>query len=174
MHETEQIISKTQRKQEMHELQELGAELVALPKEKLRQIELPENLRDAIADAQRITAHGGRKRQLQYIGKLMRSVDAEPILQKMKQWQGHHAAETARMHQLEHWRERLLNDAMALSEFITLHPGADVQHLRTLIRNAQKEAVNNKPPKSSRELFKAIRDILHDTLAAESSVPRAE
>ncbi|HEY8086108.1 MAG TPA: ribosome biogenesis factor YjgA [Methylophilaceae bacterium] len=170
MQETEQIISKTQRKQEMHELQDLGEELVALPKDKLRQIELPENLRDAILEAQRITAHGGRKRQLQYIGKLMRTVDAEPILQKMKQWQGQHAAETARMHQLENWRNRLINDAAALSEFVTLHQGADVQHLRTLIRNAQKEASTNKPPKSSRELFKAIRDII----ASSAAKPAAE
>lgn len=163
MSETEQIISKTQRKQEMHELQELGEELVALPKDKLRQIELPENLRDAIIEAQRITAHGGRKRQLQYIGKLMRGVDAEPILQKMKQWQGQHAAETARMHQLENWRERLIKDPQALSEFVTLYQGADVQHLRTLIRNAQKEALKNSPPKSSRELFKAVRDTIQAT-----------
>ncbi len=170
MQETEQIISKTQRKQEMHELQELGEELVALPKERLRQIELPENLRDAIIEAQRITAHGGRKRQLQYIGKLMRGVDAEPILQKMKQWQGQHAAETARMHQLENWRNRLITDAGALSEFIQLHQQADVQQLRTLIRNAQKEAANNKPPKSSRELFKAVRDII----AAGASKPAVE
>jgi ribosome-associated protein len=169
MQETEQIISKTQRKQEMHELQALGEELVALPKEKLRQIDLPENLRDAIMDAQRITAHGGRKRQLQYIGKLMRSVDAEPIQQKMRQWQGHHAAETARMHQLENWRDRLINDTEALSEFLTLYQSADVQHLRTLIRNAQKEALNNKPPKSSRELFKALRD----TMQAGASQPTA-
>lgn len=165
MPETEQIISKTQRKQEMHELQALGEELVALPKDKLRQIDLPENLRDAIKDAQRITAHGGRKRQLQYIGKLMRNVEAEPIKKKMQTWQGHHAAETARIHQLENWRTRLIKDTDALSEFIALYPGADIQHLRALIRNAQKEALNNKPPKSSRELFKTLRDLIDATLS---------
>jgi ribosome-associated protein len=170
MQETEQIISKTQRKQQMHELQALGEQLVALPKDRLRQIDLPENLRDAIMAAQRITAHGGRKRQLQYIGKLMRSVDAEPIRQRMMQWQGHHAAETARMHQLENWRKRLIEDAGALSEFLGLHPGADGQHLRALIRNAQKEALNDKPPKSSRELFKTLRDITD----AAASQPTAE
>lgn len=169
MQDTEQIISKTQRKQEMHELQTLGEQLVELPKDKLRQIGLPENLLDAILDAQRITAHGGRKRQLQYIGKLMRNVDAEPIRKKLQQWQGHHAVETARMHQLENWRTRLINDASALAELIALHPDADVQHLRTLIRNAQKEALNNKPPKSSRELFKALREMM-STPQVETSI----
>ena len=168
MQETEQIISKTKLKQEMHALQDLGEALVALPKEKLRQIELPENLRDAILAAQRVTAHGGRKRQLQYIGKLMRSVDAAPIQHKMDTWNGHHAAETARMHRLENWRNRLINDAAALAEFIALQPNADIQHLRTLIRNAQKEAANNKPPKSSRELFKALRDVVGAAPTIES------
>jgi ribosome-associated protein len=160
MQDTEQIISKTQRKQEMHELQALGEQLMELPKHKLSQIELPENLHEAILEAQRITAHGGRKRQLQYIGKLMRNVDAEPIRKKLQQWQGHHAVETALMHQLENWRTRLINDATALPELIATHPDADVQHLRTLIRNAQKEALNNKAPKSSRELFKVLREMM--------------
>ncbi|MCE9633591.1 MAG: DUF615 domain-containing protein [Methylophilales bacterium] len=157
--EFEAEISKTQQKQLMHNLQVLGEALVALPVAKLKQIELPDNLREAIMDAQRITAHGGRRRQLQYVGKLMRNVDPEPIQLKLDQWNGNHNAETARLHRLENWRQRLIDDDAALSEFLALHANTDVQHLRNLIRNARKEASLNKPPKSSRELFKVLREM---------------
>lgn len=164
MQETDdqQEISKTRRKQLMHDLQELGEALVELPKDKLQQLDLPENLRDAIMEARRITAHGGRRRQLQYVGKLMRNVDPEPIQVKLDQWNGNHAEETARMHRLESWRKRLIEDDAALGDFLTRNPAFDVQHLRTLIRNARKEAQQNKPPKSSRELFRLIRDTLSE------------
>ncbi len=157
-HEHQEELSKTQRKQLMHNLQELGEVLVELPKEKIKQLDLPENLLDAVLEAKRITAHGGRRRQLQFIGKLMRTIDPEPIQTKIDQWNGNHAEETARMHRLENWRQRLLDDDDALSEFLTQHPGFDVQQLRTLIRNARKEAQQQKPPKSSRELFRTLRE----------------
>jgi ribosome-associated protein len=153
-------LSKSRRKQIMHDLQELGEALVELPKDKLQQLDLPENLRDAVLEARRITAHGGRRRQLQYIGKLMRTVDAEPIQAKLDQWNGNHAESTALMHRLENWRQRLIEDDAALAEFLAQHPAIDVQHLRTLIRNARKEAQLNRPPKSSRELFRLLRDAL--------------
>jgi ribosome-associated protein len=158
--EIEEEISKTQVKQIMQNLQELGEALVALPVSKLKQIELPDNLRDAILDAQRITAHGGRRRQLQYVGKLMRNVDPAPIQLKLDQWNGNHNAETARLHRLENWRQRLIDDDAALPEFLALHANSDIQHIRNLIRNARKEASLNKPPKSSRELFKVLREMV--------------
>jgi len=153
-------ISKTKIKQQMQELQDLGETLVELPIDKLRQIDMPERLLDAVLEARKITAHGGRRRQLQYIGKLMRTVDPAPIQEKIDQWNGNHAAETARMHQLENWRKRLIESDEALSEFLQQHASADVQHIRNLIRNARKEAAANKPPKSSRELFKVLRDLV--------------
>lgn len=153
-------ISKTRIKQQMQELQDLGETLVELPVDKLRQIEMPEALLDAVLAARKITAHGGRRRQLQYIGKLMRNVDPTPIQAKIDQWNGNHAAETARMHQLENWRKRLIEDDSALSEFLQQYTTEDVQHLRNLIRNARKEAAANKPPKSNRELFKVIRELV--------------
>lgn len=153
-------ISKTKIKQQMQELQDLGETLVELPIDKLRQIDMPERLLDAVLEARKITAHGGRRRQLQYIGKLMRTVDPTPIQEKIDQWNGNHAAETARMHQLENWRKRLIESDEALSEFLQQHASADVQHIRNLIRNARKEAAANKPPKSSRELFKVLRDLV--------------
>lgn len=161
MNETPQEeISKTRLKQQMDELQKLGETLVELPIDKLRQIEMPESLLDAVLEARKITAHGGRRRQLQYIGKLMRQVDPAPIQEKLVQWNGNHAAETARLHQLENWRKRLIEDDRALAQFLDAHQAADIQHLRTLIRNARKEAAENKPPKSSRELFKVLREIV--------------
>lgn len=153
-------ISKTRLKQMMEDLQDLGEVLVDLPKDKLNQLDLPENLKDAVLEARRITAHGGRRRQLQYIGKLMRGVDPAPIQEKLAQWNGTHAEETARLHRLENWRKRLIEDDTALAEFLAQHPSDDVQHMRNLIRNARKEAEQNKPPKSSRELFKLLRDRL--------------
>jgi ribosome-associated protein len=159
----EQELSKTRRKQIMEDLQDIGEALVELPKDRLKQLDLPESLMDAVLEARRITAHGGRRRQLQYIGKLMRSVDAEPIQAKLDEWNGSHAQETALLHRLENWRQRLIDDDAALSELLERHTEFDVQHLRTLIRNARKEAQQNKPPKSSRELFRLLRDTLQSS-----------
>jgi ribosome-associated protein len=156
-------LSKTKLKQQMHDLQEIGEVLVELPKDKLKQLDLPEMLLEAVMEARRITAHGGRRRQLQYIGKLMRSVDAEPIRAKLDEWNGNHAAETAVLHRLENWRTRLIEDDAALSDLLAQYPGFDVQHLRTLIRNSRKEHQLGKPPKSSRELFRLLREGLADT-----------
>ncbi|HEY3326982.1 MAG TPA: ribosome biogenesis factor YjgA [Novimethylophilus sp.] len=154
----EQELSKTQIKQRMHDLQEIGEVLVELPKEKLKQLSLPETLHDAVLEARRITAHGGRRRQLQYIGKLMRGVDDAPIRAKLDEWNGNHAEETALLHRLENWRTRLIEDDAALSEFLAQYPDFEVQQLRVLIRNSRKEQQLGKPPKSSRELFRMLRE----------------
>jgi ribosome-associated protein len=152
-------LSKTQRKAAMDDLQDIGVKLIDLPKDKLIKLNLPERLLDAVQEAKRITANGAKKRQKQYIGSLMREVDAAPIIDQLQRWEGKHTAEAAHFHQLERWRDRLLNEESALSEFIQLHPSVDSQQLRTLIRNSQREAAANKPPKSSRELFRLLREI---------------
>ncbi|HEY9147482.1 MAG TPA: ribosome biogenesis factor YjgA, partial [Gammaproteobacteria bacterium] len=107
-HDDEEIIfvSKSQLKRESHALQELGEALVELPASKLAQIPMPEELADAVALARKITARGGRKRQLQYIGKVMRQIDPEPIERAMEGLKADSARETARLHKLEQWRER--------------------------------------------------------------------
>ena len=155
-----QELSKTQRKQAVLELQELGEALVELPRDKLARLDLPETLLDAVLAAKKITAHGALSRQKQYIGRLMRGIDADPIRSQLDIWNSGHQQETAAMHHLEDWRRRLIEDDTALVEFLNLHPVEDLQHLRTLIRNARKEAVANKPPKSSRELFRLLREML--------------
>ena len=151
--------SKSQLKREMTALQDLGAELVALSKERLAKIERPERLRDALLEAQRITKHEARRRQMQYIGKIMRDVDAEPLRAAMDEINGVSEAANIRQHQLERLRTRLMEDESAFSELARDYPGADVQHLRQLRRNALKEAQLGKPPRSYRELFRELREL---------------
>ena len=154
-------ISKTKRKRAMDALQDLGGELVELSNDQLKQLDLPDALLIAVKDAKKLTnARGAQKRQLQYIGRLMRDVDPEPIQAKMDEWKGVSKEATIKLHLLERWRERLLENESALGEFLSNHPDVDVQRLRTLIRNAHKERDANKPPKSSRALFKLLREII--------------
>lgn len=143
----------------MDELQALGVTLVGLPKEKLAKLALPEPLLEAIQEAKRINSNGAIRRQMQYIGKLMREIDTAPIVDQLQRWDGKHSAENAYFHQLERWRSRLIEDDDALSVWMTHYPNADSQQMRTLIRNARREAEAGKPPKSSRDLFKLLREI---------------
>jgi len=152
--------SKTKRKQEMHALQDIGEQLVGLNKDRLAQINLPETLLDAVIEAKRLTGHEARRRQMQYLGKLMRSVDEEPIRAKLDEWNNVTRVQGAKFNLLERWRERLLTDEKALSELVVEYARADIQQIRTLIRNAQKEAAAGKPPKSSRALFKLLREMI--------------
>lgn len=151
--------SKTKLKAEADAQQALGVRLTELPKDKLIKLNLPEELFEAVLESKKITANGAIRRHRQYLGRLMREIDTAPITEQLARWDGKHTAENAYFHGLERWRERLINDNNALSEFIALFPATDSQQLRTLIRNAQKELSSNKPPKSSRELFKLLREI---------------
>ncbi len=156
--EHDEDVSKTRRKREMHELQALGAALVELPDAQLDALGLPDSLADAVREAKRIRAHEGRRRQVQYIGKLMRSIDAEPIRAQLAAIDGGSREAAARHRLLERWRERLLEDDAALTEFAEAHPGADLQELRAQIRNARREQKENRPPRAFRELFRLIRE----------------
>ncbi len=151
--------SKTKQKEAMHALRDLGAELVELPVSQLKRIDLPEELLAAVRDCQKITAHGARRRQLQYIGKLMRSVDEEPIRAGLALLRGESAAEVARIHRLERFRTRLLEDENTLTEIGNQWPGVDLQYLRQLRRNALKEQEQNKPPKSYRAIFQFLKEL---------------
>ena len=142
----------------MTELQDLGAELAKLSRERLEKMDLPERLFQELLEAQRLTHHGAIRRQMQFIGKLMRDVDAEPIIARLAAINGESAAAKAEFHAVERWRQRLLENDAALTEWLALHPHYDAQQLRQLIRNAHKEALDGKPPKSSRLLFKLLRD----------------
>ncbi|MFO1319672.1 MAG: ribosome biogenesis factor YjgA [Burkholderiales bacterium] len=161
--------SKSQRKRDSQALQDLGEALVALSPDRLARLELPDVLRSAVLEAQRIHKFGGLRRQKQYIGKLMRDLDAAPIQAQLDALEGHSRAQTAYLHRLERWRDRLLEDDQAMAELLSQHPEADAQHLRTLVRNAKREATESKPPRSFRELFRVLRQILPEPAATPPS-----
>lgn len=153
--------SKSQLKREMTALQDVGEGLVGLTASQLAQFDLPESLHDAIVAARNITQRGARKRQLQYIGKLMREVDAEPILQALEVIKnpGREAAE--RLHKVEHWRDRLLTQGdNALQELLVKYPSADRPHLRQLIRKAEAERAAEQAPRAARLLFEYLRELM--------------
>lgn len=152
--------SKTQRKQVMADLQALGERMVELNEGQIATIEMPDFLREAVLEARAIKSHEGRRRQMQYIGKLMRDVDPAPIREKISQWDGQSASNVAHEHAIVRWRERLLSEENAITEFARAYPGADIQQLRALVRNANAERTAGKPPKSFRELFKRVREIM--------------
>ena len=160
--------SKTRLKQAAHDLQALGARLVDLPKERLHGLGLPEALYEAVRECQSITRHEARRRQLQYIGRLMRDVNPENIEAQFSIWDGTSAAEVALQHSIERWRERLIADDSALTELADAHPGCDTQQLRTLMRNARREFAQKKPPRSHRELFRALRALIAPPIPADA------
>ncbi len=154
--------SKSQLKREMTELQKLGEELVAQPRDRVKRVPMPEDVRDVILECQLIKDHEGRRRQMQFVGKKMRTLDAEEIAviqRTIDSWKGLSKADTAAMHALERRREKLLTDDKALTVLLAEHPELDVQHLRTLIRNARREQAENKPPKAYREIFQILKQL---------------
>ncbi|MBI5908393.1 MAG: DUF615 domain-containing protein [Betaproteobacteria bacterium] len=157
--EADELTSKTRKKKDMLALQDLGVQLVGLNEQQLESMQLPESLLDAVLEARRITKHEAKRRQMQYIGRLMRDIDAAPIRERLEEWLGQGREHTAQLHALERWRDELLGGDPALARFLQEYPGADSQKLRTLIRNARREQSADLPPKSYRELFRVLREM---------------
>lgn len=157
--------SKSQVKRDMLALQELGEQLIALPSHTIRQSDLPDALREAVLEAQRITAHGARKRQTLYVGKLMRTADADAVRAFLAAARQDDRASVARMHALERWRDTLLADDDAQTAFLAKFPGTDAQQLRQLVRGARAEIGTDKPPRLTRQLFQFVKAAIaaHDT-----------
>lgn len=154
--------SKSELKRQMTALQKLGEELVAEPRDRLKRVPMPENVRDAILECQTIKDHEGRRRQMQYVGKVMRSLEEDEVAAIRKvldSWKGASKAETAALHAIERQREKLLADDKVLTALLQDHPQLDAQQLRTLIRNARKEQAENKPPKAYREIFQILKQL---------------
>jgi ribosome-associated protein len=167
--------SKSQRKREMIALQELGEELVRLSAEQLARVPLPGELREALLAGQGMHARGARYRQMQYIGRLMRGADPAPIREALDALRNKHSRATALLHRLETWRDALIaGDHGALEEVFAAFPAADLQHLRQLIRNAQRELAAGKPLKSSRELFRYLRELQEEDKSPEASGSRTD
>ncbi len=158
--ESSGTLSKTQRKKQMHEMQVLGEQLVKLKHDQLAQMGLPDTLLDAVLEAQRVKTREARRRQLQYVGRLMRDVDAAPIRERLAILGGRSRQHSAWLHLLERWRERLLTDEDSFRAFAEEHPVENLQRLRALCRTARKEREEGRPPRNYRALFDALRAII--------------
>jgi ribosome-associated protein len=155
--------SKSRRKRDMLGLQQLGEELLAFPDGALRQMRLPQPLLEALETARRITARGGRRRQLQFIGKLMRELDTAPIQAAIAAQREQAATHTRAFHRLEELRERLIGEGeSSLAAVREQFPGADRQRLRRLARQARAERDSGQPPRAARALFRYLRELQDD------------
>jgi len=153
--------SKSQRKRECHELVALGRELVELSTEQLAVLPLPERLYEEVELTRSITKRGARKRQLKFLGGLLRDVDVDPILEGLDRLRSRSVHATREHHQLEQWRDRLLLEGDgALAELIESYPDTDRQQLRQLIRNAEREVSQGKPPRSSRLIYQYLKKLI--------------
>jgi ribosome-associated protein len=152
--------SKTQLKQQMHELQELGQALSELPADRLCGLGLPEPLLDAITEFKRTRSHEGRRRQLQYVGKLMRGVDPEPLRAAVDAFALGSAVDALRLHEAERWRVELVRDDDAITRWAQAFPQSDVQRLRSLVRAARRDeasAAGQRHGRGWRELFQFVK-----------------
>ncbi|MFA9216790.1 MAG: ribosome biogenesis factor YjgA [Sphingomonadaceae bacterium] len=154
--------SKSEMKRQSDALQKMGETLVEAPRDRVKRVPMPEEVLEAILACQQITNHEGRRRQMQFVGKRMRTLDENEIAEIQRAidgWKGASKADTNAMHALERRRDKLLTDDKALTVLLEENPELDVQHLRTLIRNARKEQAENKPPKAYREIFQILKQI---------------
>ena len=153
--------SKSARKRDALALQKLGEELIAAPDELLARLELPERLQDAIREARRITSRGAMVRQRQFIGKLMRGIDAEPVRALLASRHDVDRTEAARFRRVEQWRDRLLAEGdSALEALLAAHPQAARAALASLLARVRDEQARGRPPAAARELFRALRELL--------------
>jgi ribosome-associated protein len=160
--EEDDFISKTRRKKHMIELQKVGADLVRLSPEQLARIEMPEELREAVLQCQRFTKHEAVRRQMQYIGRIMRDLDSGPIMDQLAALHAPSHQQTALFHLAEKWRDELLSDGDAATRFVKEFPEADPHRLRALCEKAHAERDAEKPPKHYRELFHVLNAIIQD------------
>jgi ribosome-associated protein len=153
--------SKSARKRHSDDLQALGEALIDLPDAELDALPLPDTLREAVLLARRITKHGGQYRQRQYIGKLMRKIDAEPIRAALEARRERERAEAVRFRRVEQWRDRLLKEGTAAIEHLCAEvPGIDAAAVRDLVEQARTEQRQDRPAHASRELFRVLREAL--------------
>ncbi len=155
--------SKSQVKRELHGLQELGRRLTELKPAQLDKLPLTDKLRRALDEAHRHTARGALKRHLSFVGKLMRDQDIETIQAYVDRLDSSSQAHAQHFHSIERWRDRLVSGDPAQQEaFIAEFPETDRQNLRSLVRQAQKEAAENKPPAAARKIFKLVREAVEE------------
>jgi len=162
-----ELPSKSELKRQMHALQALGKQLVELNRDQFARIDIPEDLREAVEFAHRVSGREAYRRHMQYLGKLMRKVDGDAVRSALERVTGESRAAVSLMHRTETWRNRLLDDDQALTEFIVEYPEADVQWLRAAIRAGRRERGAEQPPKHARELYRRLH---HHMEGAQRSV----
>ena len=152
--------SRNELKQQMQDLQELGAAVAALPSERLAKLKIDERLRDAIDELRRTRSFEGKRRQVQYIGKLMKAEDPEPLREAVASYRVGSATETLTLHQAEYWRDQLLAADDALANWVKEYPATDIQQMRSLVRSARKEKLEpgERRGRAYRDLFRMIKD----------------
>lgn len=160
--EQNEFISKTRRKRQMTDLQDVGKALVKLSPEQLARMGLPERLLEAVLACKRFSKHEAVRRQLQYIGRLMRDVDPAPIVEQLAAIEAPNRKQTALLHLAEKWRDEMLRDPLAADRFTREFPQADAGKLRALAAAAAEERRGTKAPKHFRELFHAINTVIQD------------
>jgi ribosome-associated protein len=152
--------SKTEIKQQMESLQDLGEVLTQLSRDQLKQLDLPEILVDAIDELSRVGKHEATRRHMQYIGKLMRNIDPEPIRAQIDRWESGTRANVAAFKSAERWRDRMLTEQGALGEFVVTQPDVDRAALAVLIEKARLEVARGKPPAAARQIFRVVHKLL--------------
>lgn len=158
--EFEEEKSKSQIKREMEALQDLGKKLTELKPDQLKKVPMSEDLAHAIKESLNITQREAKRRHLQFIGKLMRAEDTEAIQYAIDEFDSSSERFNQELHRLEAWRERLISEGNnALSEFIEAHESTDVQHLRSLVRNAKKDREKEKNTGAAKKLFQYLRSL---------------
>ncbi len=161
--------SKTKLKQQAHDLQALGAELVALPRSRLKDVPMPDGLRDAIDQYRRTKSFEGQRRQLQFIGKQMRFADPGPLREAVDAFKLGSAKDTLALHEAERWRDELVASDEALTRWAADFPASDLQRLRSLVRAARKDAAaapEQRNGRGYRELFQFVKPWLADAAGA--------
>jgi ribosome-associated protein len=158
----EQQRSKNARKREAAALQDLGVQLSGLPDQEIKELGLPDSLFIALRALRRLPSHGAQVRQRQYIGKLMRQIDPQPVLAKLAERKQRHDTEIRRFQIIERWRDRLLSPdgAGAIDELLADHPAADRAMLLRLVEKAGRERIEQRSPVAARELFAYLRQLL--------------
>lgn len=159
--DTDEPISKSERKRRAHRLQALGRRLAEHKLEEVAELGLPDALLSAIADYQRFPSHGAKRRQLQFIGRIMRDMDPDALQEALDRLQGESAASRYEFHQLERWRERLLEEPDALTAFMAEHPDVNAQQLRHRVAQVHAAATDEQRRTAYRALFRFLREELH-------------
>ena len=168
--------SRNELKQQMQDLQELGEAIASLPVDRLDKLKIDERLRDAIDELRRTRSFEGKRRQVQYIGKLMKHEDPAPLREAVASYRVGSATDTLALHQAEYWRDQLLAGDDALADWVKEYPATDVQQLRSLVRSARKEKLEpgERHGRAYRDLFRMVKEQMLDVPAADDAAPGSD